>query len=373
VGPHPNVAAVRRAVRISLAEFTPGDLVFSACSGGADSLALAAAVAFEAPRAGLRAGGVVVDHGLQPGSVRVADEVAGIMTQLGLDPALRVAVTVAGPEDVHPYPGPEAAARTARYEALDAAAAKAGAAAIALGHTMDDQAETVLLRLARGAGARSLAGMAPHSASPGDDPRNPRACRYLRPLLDLRRDQTRQACAALGLRPWDDPQNEDPAFARVRVRRSALPALEAALGPGVTEALARTARLLRADADALDELAAAESARLLAEADAGSAEAAATAGWPAAQLAALPDAVRRRILRRAALAAGCPAGALTERHVLSLDDLVVGWHGQRWTDLPGGIRGYRRYGRLLFRGGSGGRPPGWRSVAAGSEERSGHD
>jgi tRNA(Ile)-lysidine synthase len=332
VGPHPAVAAIRHAVRASLAGFAPGDLLLAACSGGADSLALAAALAFEAPRAGLRAGGVTVDHGLQAGSAGQAATVAGLLGGLQLSPVLSLPVTVAGPGPGGGYAGPEAAARSARYAALDQAAARTGAAAVLLGHTLDDQAETVLLGLARGSGARSLAGMA--ARSPG----------YLRPLLGVRRAQARAACAALGLQAWDDPQNQDPAYARVRVRQHGLPALEEDLGPGVAEALARTASLLRADADALDAAAAAEIGRL------GGTCAAAEPGWPAAALAALPPAIRHRALRSAALAAGCPAGQLARPHIVSLDELVTGWHGQRWADLPGGVRCERRYGRLLFTG-----------------------
>jgi tRNA(Ile)-lysidine synthase len=319
------VAAVRHSVRGGLAGLAAGDLVLVACSGGPDSLALAAAVAFVAPRAGLRAGAIVVDHGLQAGSADLTGTVAATLTGLGLDPVLTRTVVVTGPA-AGGYPGPEAAARRARYQALDEAAETAGATAVLLGHTLDDQAETVLLGLARGSGARSLAGMAPQSG------------RYLRPLLEVRRDQTRAACAALGLQAWDDPQNSDPAFTRVRVRQQLMPALASALGPGVAEALARTARLLRADADALDELAAVQAASIGPADD----------GWPAAALARLPAAIRSRILRSAALAAGCPAGTLAERHVASIDRLVIDWHGQRWTDLPGGIRCQRRYGRLLF-------------------------
>jgi len=348
MGPDPAVAAVRRAVRRSLAGLEARGLVLAACSGGADSLALAAALAFEAPRAGLRAGGVVVDHGLQAGSAELAATVAATMTGLGLDPAWPVRVTVAGADGPGPYPGPEAAARAARYSAIDGAADETGACAIMLGHTLDDQAETVLLGLARGSGARSLAGMAARSG------------RYLRPLLDLRRAQTQAACAALGLLPWDDPHNADPRFARVRVRTGLLPALETALGPGVAEALARSARLLRADADVLDELAAAEMARIGTLTDTSDAG---TAGWPVAALAELPVAIRHRIVHSAALAAGCPAGALAERHVAAVDALVTGWHGQRWVDLPGGVRCVRRYGRLLFT--STGAPVGTEAGASG--------
>jgi tRNA(Ile)-lysidine synthase len=328
-GPHPAVAAIRLAVRRGLAGLSPPDLVLAACSGGADSLALAAALAFEAPRRGLRAGGITVDHGLQPGSAQQASRVAAVLAELGLHPVHAVRVTVARPGGTGPYPGPEAAARAARYAALDQAGqdqAGMAVAAILLGHTLDDQAETVLLGLARGSGARALAGMAPASG------------RYLRPLLGIRRAQTRAACAALGLTPWEDPQNSDPAYARVRVRQALLPALEEQLGPGVAQALARTAQHLRADADLLDELAAAAAARL----------ADGQPGWPAAALAAEPPAIRSRLLRRAALAAGAPAGALVQQHVTQMEALVTGWHGQRGVDLPGGVWCHRRYDRLLF-------------------------
>lgn len=329
MGPHPAVAAIRRAVRGALAGLSPGDTVLAACSGGADSLALAAALAFEAPRAGLTAGGITIDHGLQQGSAARAGRVAAALRGLGLAPVLSVAATVTRAEDsAGNYPGPEAAARQARYAALDQAAAQPGAW-IMLGHTLDDQAETVLLGLARGSGARSLAGMAPVSG------------RYLRPLLGIRRADTAAACAAQSLQPWDDPHNADPAFTRVRVRQL-MPGLEEALGPGVPAALARTAALLRADAEVLDTLAAAEAAQL------GGPAAASAAGWPADALAALPAAIRHRLLRSAALAAGSPAGALSQRHIASLDELITGWHGQHGADLPGGVRCQRRYGRLLF-------------------------
>jgi tRNA(Ile)-lysidine synthase len=354
VGPHPAVAAIRHAVRASLTGLEPGDRVLVACSGGADSLALAAALAFEAPRAGLLAGAVTVDHGLQPGSAEQAERTAKALRGLQLDPVLAVPVEVAGQGGTGGYPGPEAAARLARYAALDQAADACGAAAIMLGHTLDDQAETVLLGLGRGSGARSLAGMAPRSG------------RYLRPLLGIRRAQTSAACAALGLQPWHDPQNEDPAFTRVRIRRQALPALEQALGSGVAEALARTASLLRADAEVLDAAATAAAAQL------GGTDSALAEGWPAGPLAALPAAIRRRVLRAAAIAAGCPAGALSERHVAGVDDLVLRWHGQRWTDLPGGVRCERRYGRLLFTG-AGAPPHGPPGTAAGSEDLGGRE
>ncbi|MER7504761.1 tRNA lysidine(34) synthetase TilS [Nonomuraea pusilla] len=324
MGPHPAVADVRRAVRESLADLGRGALVLAACSGGADSLALAAALGFVAPRAGLRAGLLTVDHGLQAGSRERAARVAALAPGLGLDVAEVLAVTVgtAG--------GPEAAAREARYAALGEAADRLGAAAVLLGHTRDDQAETVLLGLARGSGPRSLSGMAPVAG------------RYRRPFLDLPRSATVAACRALGLDPWDDPHNDDPRFTRVRVRRRVLPVLEEELGPGVAEALARTARLAREDADALDGWA--ESAyRNCALSDIPE-----KVTLSVRELEALPDAVRRRVLRRAAIAAGAPSGALSATHVLALDRLVTHWRGQKAVDLPGGLSALRRYGTLIL-------------------------
>lgn len=327
MGPHPAVADVRRAVRLSLADLAgraraggSAPLVLVACSGGADSLALAAATGFAAPRLGLRAGLLTVDHGLQEGSAERARDVVRLAPALGLDPAEALTVTVgtAG--------GPEAAARDARYAALSAAADRLVAAAVLLGHTRDDQAETVLLRLARGSGTRSLSGMAETTGV------------YRRPLLGVGRERTRQACAALGLRPWDDPHNEDPAYTRVRVRRDLLPALETALGPGIAEALARTARLCRDDADALDEWAREVHAR--SRGPAGELEVSALEGVPAA--------VRRRVIQRAAVEAGAHASALAAVHIEAVERLVTGWRGQKGVDLPGGVGVVRRCGTLVF-------------------------
>ena len=313
----PAVSATRTAVRRALAalpDVAAGDVVGVAVSGGADSLALAAAAAWELPRAGLRGIALTVDHGLQPGSADVAQRAAATCRGLGLDARITSA-------RVDGDGGPEAAARAARYAALETAADIAGAMVVLLGHTLDDQAETVLLGLARGSGARSLSGMAPRTG------------RWVRPLLGVRRSQTSAACRALGLDVWDDPHNTDPRFTRSRLRQDALPALEAALGPGVAEALARSADLLRDDADALDDLAG--------KAGAG--------GLTADALAALPAAVRRRVLRAAAIAAGAPAGSLTAGHVAALDALVTRWHGQGPVSLPGGLVAQRLCDRLSFR------------------------
>jgi tRNA(Ile)-lysidine synthase len=369
MGPHPAVAECRRAVRDLLRDLSDGELVLVACSGGADSLALAAATAFEAPRARLRAGGITVDHGLQPGSAERAAAVAVRMKSLGLEPAEAVTVSVgrAG--------GPEAAARRARYGALDEAAERLGAVAVLLGHTRDDQAETVLLGLARGSGARSLAAMAPISGGG--------RCR--RPFLGIGRDTTQAACEAEGLDPWSDPHNSDISYARVRVRRDALPALERALGPGVVGALARTAAQLRDDADALDAWAQDVFVRAAGGVD-GLRVTAGEGGSDSARpvletavLEAVPAAVRRRVLRLAALAAGCPATDLFAVHVDALDALVTAWHGQRHVDLPGSVKARREYGRLVIARAydTGGSKPssercGDQGTARGSSGREGH-
>jgi tRNA(Ile)-lysidine synthase len=310
----PSVAAIRQAVREGLADLNSGDLVLAAVSGGADSLALAAALAEEAARLGLRAGAVTVDHGLQEGSLDRAADVASTCEDLGLDPVVVEKVTVGE------NGGPEGAARDARYAALEAVASRTGAQAVVLGHTLDDQAETVLLGLARGSGARSLSGMAP------------RRDRFRRPLLGVRRVTTNEACQALDLVPWSDPHNSDPAYARARVRQDVMPALIDALGEGMPEALARTASLLRADADALDDWA----ARIADPAD-------------VATLLELPAAVRSRVLRNLAIAAGVPAGQLTANHVHDMERLVTHWHGQGAVSLPGGLAADRSYDRLSFR------------------------
>lgn len=331
VGPAPDVAATRVAVRRALAsQGLTGQRVLVACSGGADSLALAAAAGFEVPRAGGSVAGVLVDHGLQGGSEQVAATAADQCRELGLDPVevVRVTVTDAGE-------GPESAARDARYAALTAAAERLGAAAILLGHTRDDQAEQVLLGLARGSGTRSLAGMPParpvHTGSPGQTGPGQSGSPVLvvRPFLSVPRTATEGTCRALGLTPWIDPHNADETFTRVRARR-VLPVLERELGPGVAAALARTADLLRDDAEALD--AAAHSAY----------EGLGEPPWPVSGLTNLPPAVRRRVWRELALRSGSPSGALTGEHLRAVDALLTNWHGQGPIDLPGGLRMHRR-------------------------------
>jgi tRNA(Ile)-lysidine synthase len=306
------VATIRTAVRRAL---TPGSPVLVACSGGADSLALAAAVAFVAPRMGVPAGLATVDHQLQEGSAARAAAVADWARSAGLDPVIVSTVTVGAAG------GPEAAARDARYAALSAAA---GEADVLLGHTRDDQAETVLLALARGAGPRGMAGM-PY-----------RRGIFVRPLLDVARADTRKACAALGLVAWEDPHNTSAAYARARVRSSALPALVSALGPAVVANLARTAALLASDVAELDRQAGAALARVRS-----------AAGLSVSGLSVLPPAIRGRVLHAWALELGCPGAALSFRHVAALEAMVTAWRGQGHVALPGAIHVARQAGDLV--------------------------
>jgi len=320
----PAVAEIRLAVRTAFADLPEGSAIVVALSGGADSLALAAATAFEAPKQGLRVGSLTVDHGLQGDSDAVAARAAQTASALGID-ALIVRV------DVGEHGGPEAAARDARYRVLRDAAADAGASAVLLGHTLDDQAETVLLGLARGSGAASLQGMAP--VREDDD-----GVRWVRPLLGVRRETTRAFCAASDLEVWDDPHNSEDRFARVRVRERVLPVLESELGPGIAEALARTAEQLREDAEAFDEMIHETIEDIVEHAEAG-------ISVSVAALAANPAALRNRIIR---LVVDSEFGvSLTRLQTLEVARLATDWSGQGPIDLPA-CTAARHSGRIVF-------------------------
>jgi len=309
---------VRRAVRRGLAALPAPHRdapVLVACSGGADSLALAAAAVAVRGRGAVR--GAVVDHGLQEGSAERAAATADLLERMGI-PAAVHRVEVTGPGGV------EAAARRARYAALRAARPHPDSPVL-LGHTLDDQAETVLLGLGRGSGARSLAGM-----RPWDPP-------WCRPLLGVRRAVTRAACAAAGLPVWDDPHNADPRFTRVRLRHEVLPLLEEVLSGGVAEALARTARQLREDADALDAVA----ADLLAGARDPE------GGLLLGPLDGVPAALRRRVLR--AWLAAADVTALTDAQLRAADVLAGRGPDRGGVALPGGLELVRAHGRLSLR------------------------
>lgn len=305
----------------------PDGLVLVACSGGADSLALAAVTAQIAKAQGLQAGAVIVDHRLQSGSEEVAAKAAEQCRQLGLSPVKVVAV------EVDPANGGlEAAARDARYAALTEAARKLNAEAVLLAHTRDDQAETVLLGLARGSGARSIAGMPAIKGL------------FRRPFLHITRAETEQLCAGQGLHPYQDPHNEDPRFARVRVRRQVMPALREALGEAAVDALARTAQLLQADNEALDEWAQTAAEDRVEKAG----EETVIKLTEPSQLKNLPTAVRTRLIRQTLITAGVPAHSLTSHHLKTIDTLIAGWKGQGPARVPGDMEVARKGSQLVI-------------------------
>jgi len=293
-----------RAAVTAFARRHPAERWCVGLSGGADSLALTAVAAALKPTVAL-----IVDHGLQTGSADVAATAAAQARQLGCVDAQVLSV------DVGTDGGPEAAARTARYAALDAAR---DGAPVLLAHTLDDQAETVLLGLGRGSGPRSIAGM-----RVWDPP-------WGRPLLEVRRADTEAVCAELGLTPWRDPHNTDPRYTRVRLRTEVLPLLEDVLAGGVAPALARTAAALREDNDALDALAAGHLAALRDG-----------EGLTVAGLEDLPAALRRRVIRGWLLSVG--ATTLTDVQLRAVDALVADWHGQGGAAVSSPLR----YQRLI--------------------------
>jgi tRNA(Ile)-lysidine synthase len=319
MGLHPAVAACRLAVRRVLGA-VEGETVLVACSGGADSLALLAATVFEARKLDIRVIGVTVDHDLQEGSAEHAARVVHQMAQLGVNETASVRVVVDPRGE-----GIEGAARRARYEVLEQMRQHFGAQLVLLGHTRDDQAETVLMGLARGSGARSMAGMRRSYDH------------YARPLLDVTRDDTVTTCQVEGIEVWDDPHNDDLGFTRVRVRKNVLPVLEDQLGPGVAASLARTADQVRDDVEALDAIAEATLARL-----------AAPEGIPLRPLRDEYRAIASRVLRLAAIEAGAIDAELFHVHVMALLGLAEGAvRGE--VQLPGHVTAYRADGHLRFR------------------------
>lgn len=307
---------IRQAVRPWLETFDANENILIAVSGGADSLALAAGLALESRELSLNLIPIIIDHGLQEGSDQVALAAAEQLRKIGFHQIKIEKV------EVEIRDGLEASARRARYKAFDRALIEFGAGSIFLGHTLDDQAETVLLGLARGSGTRSLSGMAVASSDR----------KYLRPLLNVTRIQTVAACSEQGITFWSDPHNENVDFTRVRIRKNVLPLLESELGPGIAEALVRGARIFREDADALDQIAAEyrqSHPDLIVE-----------------DLAALPVAVRARVLRAAIYEAGAPPGSLTADHLAPVEALVTSWRGQSESSLPGGVKVSRISGRL---------------------------
>jgi len=316
----PVVGTARKMLQDALAGAGYPERVLVGCSGGPDSLALAAVAAYFARRGHVdghpvSVGAVVVDHQLQPGSAEVAASTAATLEDLGLSPVRIRTVDVAATGS-----GPEAAARDARHAALEHSADEAGAAVILLGHTLDDQAEQVLLGLARGSGTRSLAGMRPSRG------------RFLRPFLGLRRADTLEICRVESLDPWHDPSNTDPAFARSRTRVEVLPLLEEKLGPGVAESLARTAAILQLDADYLEDLASNTFDRLRERTGE-------EISLPEAALRDLAPALRFRVIAKAAAAVGGQQPSY--QRLLAAEALLRRQGSAGPVELPGAVSVYR--------------------------------
>ena len=303
-------------IRKSVKPWITGELILFGCSGGTDSMALAAALLKESN--GTKNIPVVVDHGLQSNSAEVTSQTVAKLKELGY------AEVATARANVEVTDGLEASARRARYlifkQFIDSYRCKY----FMLAHTLNDQAESVLLGLARGSGARSLSGMATVNNV------------FIRPLLKNTRAQTEAACLEAGIKIWDDPHNYDLRFARVKVRQNLLPIFEENLGPGVTQALARSADLLRDDADALDDFA----NQYFSQADAKDLD--------VAELERLPKAIRTRVLRLCIYKAGAPTGMLSADHIAQAEALISDWHGQKEVSLPGNVKLSRISGRITL-------------------------
>ena len=306
--------AIRQAVRpwVQSADHR----ILLGVSGGADSLALAIGTIAEARAAEIEVVAIIIDHQLQRGSAEVAEECKATLLKLGLTSVEIIAVSV------EIIDGMESSARRARYAAFESAISKYQPDYFLLAHTKNDQAESVLLGLARGSGTRSLSGIAEVNG------------RYIRPLLGIDRATTEASCAENQITPWVDPHNSDPSYARVKVRTEILPLLENRLGPGIIDALARSAGILREDADVLDQIAT-EFFR-----------AQNPSSLDVSSLEQLPKAIRMRVLRAAIYQAGAPEGSLGADHIAPVEALVTNWHGQGEISLPGGVKVERISGRL---------------------------
>ena len=307
---------LRSALFANLADLEPGDQIAVGLSGGGDSVALLKAAVHVGNEKSFVVTAIIIDHQLQADSGAVAEQAAQIAKDLGASKVEIVKVQVATGSGSG---GLEAAARNARRDVFESYASVNNVKAVLLGHTLEDQAETVLLGLARGSGARSLSGM---RAIDGI---------YRRPFLNLTRELVRST--VIDLATFEDPHNSDPSFTRVRVRQTVLPVLEKELGPGVAQALGRTADMLRDDADALDM----DAAMIFA------------AGEPTInELEKLSKAVRTRVLRHLAIRAGVLVNDLSREHILNIDNLITNWHGQGSLNLPGQVTVKRESGKLIF-------------------------
>ena len=312
----PALLELRQAVRFWFEKLEPNSKVCIGVSGGADSLALAAAAKLESTNFPIDLVAVIVDHGLQANSAEIAEFAKQQLIKLGFQDIF------VGRASVQITDGLEASARRARYKVFQQAIETYGPNTFLLGHTKNDQAEGVLLGLARGSGTKSLSGMQEVSGI------------FVRPLLGIDRATTEIACHESNIEYWVDPHNSNQDFTRVRVRDNILPLLENDIGPGIIDALARSAKILREDAIALDEWA----ENVFRQVEPMDIE--------ISILTTLPVAVRSRVLRMAIYAAGAPAGSISAAHLEPIEAFVSDWRGQGHTSLPGGVKVCRISGRL---------------------------
>lgn len=313
---------LQNAVQNLLKDLDPGDLVLVGCSGGADSLALVWTTSVVGKRLELKTGAVIVDHQLISESNDVAQNAKKQCEELGIEKVIIKKVEVNQTNE-----GLEAAARIARYEAFENVLHETNAKVILLAHTQDDQAETVLMRLTRGSGAKSLSGM---SAISG---------KYLRPFLHLRKKIVHDSLDLIGMKAWQDPANFDNQYLRVRVRQELMPKLIEVLGEGAISSLDKTSQLLRLDNQALDDL-----AQQFVDAQ----DDVKKNGLKVKELENLPEAIRTRVLKICAVASGVHPGPFSFEHIEAIDALVKNWHGQGNVDLPGFIQATRVDGSLRF-------------------------
>jgi len=310
----PALWQIRKAVKPWLSD--SAQPVLFGCSGGADSMALAVALFMESSNTKVIP--IVIDHGLQEGSAQITSQTIERLKQIGFTQveSARAQVTMTD--------GLEASARRARYQLFNQFIETYQPKYFLLAHTLNDQAENVLLGLARGSGARSLSGMAVKNNI------------FVRPLLKISRELTTAACSEARIEIWSDPHNEDLRFTRVRVRKNLLPIIEDNLGPGITEALVRSADLLRDDADALDGFA----VEYFNQAD--------PFNLDVKELERLPKAITTRVLRLAIYKAGAPSGSLSAEHIAAAQALISDWHGQKEVSLPGNVKLLRNSGRITL-------------------------
>ena len=313
---------LQNAVQNLLKDLDPGDLVLVGCSGGADSLALVWTTSVVGKRLELKTGAVIVDHQLISESNDVAQNAKKQCEELGIEKVIIKKVEVNQTNE-----GLEAAARIARYEAFENVLHETNAKVILLAHTQDDQAETVLMRLTRGSGAKSLSGM---SAISG---------KYLRPFLHLRKKIVHDSLYVIGMKAWQDPANFDNQYLRVKVRQELMPKLIEVLGEGAISSLDKTSQLLRLDNQALDDL-----AQQFVDAQ----DDVKKNGLKVKELENLPEAIRTRVLKICAVASGVHPGPFSFEHIEAIDALVKNWHGQGNVDLPGFIQATRVDGSLRF-------------------------